>query len=1280
MPPVKQFTVFFSGTRRDLPGFWEAALGAIAQHPRFRPLAMEDAEPEGIPPAHWSRKKATIPDVLVILVGDFYGNTVRETGRSLTEEEFDAARQMGLEPLVFRTHASDRALVEAQSATAKAAMREFHFKIDSSVFRVKISTPEEFARDVVRSLEEWERRSFRGTTLGAEDYFAPLLQPGRIAGHQEALIGRDDTIAVLDAFERSDRRVLLLLAPWGQGKSRVLLEWGRVPRPIATGPIRFVRNGINPTRQDLELSASDPCVLVLEDVHRRAPALPALLDFLIRSAPAVKLVATTRPSGEEEFNRALRTSGFEAGDISRLVLLALDEISHREVIKNTLAGDDEAAYRIYQRTRGSVLAGVLAARLVRRGTVSIANIESSPDFEFSVLQAFKDSLLDEAEGNAETRRWLERLLTAVAAAAPIGPEIESHVQTLATFLEEKPDRVRAHLETLEDAGLIIRGGKLVTLAVDGIADLLLSQACIRKGMSTGYAEKVFRAFWEVFGGNVLRNLGAVQWKAGQAGLEVRLLDKIWPELDALYRTLPVTGRISFLRMVEQVAPFEPVTVLTFLRKAMGYGLGPPEELELVRGLYTMERIHDQMARVVVGTLYDPTLVREACDLLWSMAEADTRDSQRYTDSAEKTLREIGTYRPGHPLSYLEAFITWLEKRSSGDGRIPGARLANYIAPVLSKNAMHIWFDGRQMTMSATGIAYAAVRAIRQRALDLLSRIAEEPDRTAAGQAARVLGEVLTPPAELFGRVVTPEEHAQWEEEQIDGIARLRAAARRQDNRGFDICVLGELHWVVSHAPSRRVRSRASRLTRTLRNRINGSLEQAVVRSYAFGHDVSGKVEQEHQADLQAFALQLSKERPDPADLRDRITSAWQNLKNLGLDPEPVPLLIEVTKQDPELASRLGNAILQNPESPLAGGLHGIIDTLFDIDLANGTTLLERALTAGSTLALCSTAAGLRISKWSERLGEATVIKHFRALLMHPDESVRARALWNIGFAAHLSGRARASLLLGYDLAAAPQTGETWAGAMMPGGKVYDQFTPPERKNLAKKLRDLRDLGHWTVELMARLARDAPEELADSVLFRLEQPRKPGEDLDVVPSVGQGNPFHGLPRTTRLRMMTELGMLLQGESGVVAYDARRLFAQLAESDPQLVSGVRRSWVESGEAKLILQAAESFGEEEPETLFTEREFVIALIRAASTAGAETLKDVQGTLGAVAHNGLRQSSGGEPSPRDIDIRDRARRTAGELPEGSPERATYTMIAQDMDDWITRLDQEERDRRHGS
>jgi hypothetical protein len=1274
MPLMDLLTSFFSGTRRDLPGYWQAANEAVAKLPQFRVLSMENSEPEAIAGDHWSRKKATAPSVVVLLVGDYYGNVAQPSGRSLTELEFDTARQMGIEVLAFRTPASDPRLVEGQAPEAKEAVRRFHGKIDSSVFRGEVRTPDEFAAAVARALQEWERRSFRGTTLSARDFYEPLLRPDRIAGHTDPLLGRDDALAALDTFVQSNQKIFTLIAPWGQGKSRVLLEWAR--RTTGVGPIRFVRVGVDPVREDLELSGADPCVLILEDAHRRSSALPGILEFIARSAPQVKLVVTTRPSAEETLDTALRMHGFNADERARYLLPPLAEEDHRAILRGIL-GDDEAAYRIYQRTKGNILAGVLAARLVQRGKLTIASIESSSDFSFVVLGAFKEAVLEEA-GSREERGALERLLAAVAAAAPVDPESEEHCRCLAEFIEERVGKTTSDLQALEDAGLLIRGGRLVTLAVDGVADLLLEEACIRNGRPTGYAEKAFQALWPVFGGNTLRNLGSVQWKLNQGETRVRLLDQVWPELEALYQTLPVSGRIGYLSALRDVAQFDPRTVTGFVARAIDYGLGPPEEIPAYRRAFTVEQIHDRLARILSTVLFDPTLVGQVCDLLWRMASDDSRGAERNPDSAERVLREAGDYSPHHSLDYLEAFLNWVAQRKPGTAdAIPGERLAVYLKPLLGKEMMHTWYDGRQMTMSSTGIRLEAVRGIRLRALDILSEIASGTQLRAVGVAIPVIGETLTPSVGYFGREVSSAEQAQWEEEQKDGLTRLREIARTHNSRGINLCILKELSWAALHSESRSVRDRARRLQKTLRSALTGSIELAVAPNYVLGVDISGAMEREHSAETQRVAQALSGEGLTAASLKERVGTAFSTLEKLGLDPNPLPLLHQVALAQPVLAKDLATLIVDDPVDPLAGAIHGIVGGILERSAALARSTLEYALSKAASLGLRSLGRGLGDPMWATVLGEDEVIGHLRSLTNHADVAVRIHALWTLGFAGHLSVEKRAAVLLEYDLSLAPETGEHWAEAIMPTERIYAHYSPAERAILARKLRDVGKLGHWSVDLMAKLGRDAPEELVDTMIHRLLKPGNEGQLSEAVPSAGQGNPFNALPREARKRAMEELGALLQGEDVVVAYHAQRLFAQLAEGDPSAVQEVRGVWTASGDPALVLQAARSFRESEPEALFSEQEFVVSLIRAARKIGGTTFKSVRSILIGVTYSGLRQSAPGEPSPRDVAIRDQARAAELSLADGSPERQLYREIVESVEERLRNEAERDRDRR---
>jgi hypothetical protein len=75
-------TVFLSGTRRDLGGFFEAASTAIEKKlAGYRVSTMEDLTPEDIPVGRWSRREAAVTDLLVGLAGHYYG-TLRGGGPS----------------------------------------------------------------------------------------------------------------------------------------------------------------------------------------------------------------------------------------------------------------------------------------------------------------------------------------------------------------------------------------------------------------------------------------------------------------------------------------------------------------------------------------------------------------------------------------------------------------------------------------------------------------------------------------------------------------------------------------------------------------------------------------------------------------------------------------------------------------------------------------------------------------------------------------------------------------------------------------------------------------------------------------------------------------------------------------------------------------------------------------------------------------------------------------------------------------------------------------------
>jgi hypothetical protein len=164
------------------------------------------------------------------------------------------------------------------------------------------------------------RRAFLGVSAvstfpTAEAFFRPLLDGSKLFNHTWALIGRAGYLERLHAFVGSDQqRVAVFLGRGGIGKTKLLhtLSQGFEGRHPTTR-LCFLAEGLPVTQDSLDDLPSTPCVVVVDDAHRRSEDVAALLALAQQRTHPPKIVLSARPQGVDLLNSLLNRAGGEAG-------------------------------------------------------------------------------------------------------------------------------------------------------------------------------------------------------------------------------------------------------------------------------------------------------------------------------------------------------------------------------------------------------------------------------------------------------------------------------------------------------------------------------------------------------------------------------------------------------------------------------------------------------------------------------------------------------------------------------------------------------------------------------------------------------------------------------------------------------------------------------------------------------------------------------------------------------------------------------------------------------
>ncbi|WP_434300354.1 DUF4062 domain-containing protein [Corallococcus exiguus] len=1250
-------TLFLSGTRRDLKPFFLAAKRAFEEElPGYQVVTMESLTSEDITSERWSHREAATRDLFVGLIGRYFG-TIRGEGPSLTEQEYDAAGRAGVHRLMFLTNAGEPDVIASQDDSARRRLEEFRARIQTIVCK-EISTPEEFATSAVQAVREWERRTLHGLLMSAKEFAnsPEFSSPDSLMSHAHAYIDPGAPGRAVEEFLASQQRILVLHGAWGRGKSRVLFESSRRELPME---LRFLKRDEELSHQRLKGVSGERYALVVDDVHQRSnDQLSALLLFLQNRAPEVKLIVTTRTNRRQEFEERLRGQRFASRVIRRFEVPLLSDKEQRQLIQAILGRkDEELAYRLAKRTRGNALATVLAARSIRNGAKVLGEIEGE-DFEDSIIEGFFGLLLQQAGNSEDRHQHLKQLMKLLAVVGPFRPGNAEQMDALTGFLKTHPDRLSNDLDALEVAGLISRHGGLVRVPVDAVAEHLVVDAAVNsRGESTRYIERVMNELARPFLGNILRNLAAADWDVASPKSVASVTRGVWHVLPTLFERLPYVQQEGMLEAVADIAPRYPPAALSFAEWVVESGPhlmareGP--YLDLMRSI-----VRRHVTRLLRSVLNEPLCVSRACDLLWKWAEPESPDSNGWPENAEHILSEAGKYRWTRSIPSYEAFVTWAASRGDGERRIPTPRLAKYLRPLLHHEVEHSWSDGETFTLSEMGLPYAPFSALRKRVIDLLIHLASEGGIEDTHRALVALGDALSEPRGAFGRKVTDEERSAWAPEQQYVLERLRTFRGKRRNRVVDLCIVEEIEWLAKHASVSSIRALAWDFLNELQEALTGTLELALVARWKLGEtqEVGAR---RIEGLVRAAAQQLIEPLVPPQEALEELRRVSLELVQAGKNPRVVNLFEAVARTSPEHGGIWSRVLLSQPGHLLRPYAHVLARGLLRPSPEEGKALFVSILDDGSADLLRN------LSLW--RLGgdvfdEKTLAVHLNRLMRHPDARVREEAFHQIRGLDELPAGERARLLLDYPLAEFPGSTKDWAAAVDNG--FYALYGHAELERLAVQLRSPPKLEYWGLKLLERLAGDVPAAAADTLLARVQDPA-----VDALePGSHEFPVLARLPAAERQRALYTLGELFEHENPHTRFHARRFFSLLHRSDPASASVVRSRWLESGTPSDVERALGSFDAAEPEELFDHEADVTALLRAAVSLGQESLENAMAILTGVAIHGERQGSPGEPFPRDVAIRDRARGLAEKYAQGTVEGNFYREVAKSMDNAIQR------------
>ncbi len=1109
------------------------------------------------------------------------------------------------------------------------------------------------------------------------EFFYPFSNATALFNHVWELVGRSEHLRQAHAFVESQKqKVAILTGRGGIGKSKILHALADTFDNEHKGmTLWFAAEGVPLTPDGADYLPLKPCVIVVDDAHRRDD-LPTLLALTRQRPHVTKLVLSCRPQGIDYLKSQLTRGGFDVHEV--VVLPDVKELSHEEIIElgRKALGPEFAGHaeQLAAATWDCPLVTVVGGQLLARKAIAPELLERDEEFRDTVLIRFRDILVGEL-GDRIDPGLCRSLLDLISAVQPVRLDENRRLDCEAEFLRiDRPTLLRS-LGILEEAGVLLRRGNTLRIVPDVLADHILHQANVTpQGHTTGYADHVFNEFASLCPNEVLRNLSELDWRLRQSGARATdVLRSIWQSIEQEFKNASHMGRSTILGIIEKVAVHQPERTLELVEHAIRKPATRQESPEWAQFYeYTHNDVVRQLPALLRQISYTLDYLPRCCRLLWELGRDDNRNLHSNPDHGVRVLADLGGYEIGKPFvvtrGVLDTIGKLLENPSSHD-HIHSP--LDIIDPMLAKTGFSVHTEGHSLVYRSFTLKDEDIKAIRQRAISLVSRCLNSKSLKISLRALESLARALDEPKAYLNMDIADEDLEQWHPEQLEILTLMADLARRSAEPMTLIRIREVLLWHRRSSLSEEVRDRANAVVSSIPESIELRLTQELMDPFHMDDwrpneesgddDIGLRLEKIGQR-RRALVVKFLDHSEHAGKAYEILTDRIQAINTAEARSDPQAILHIIGKLNPEFAAGLCDIIVDDPNGPLAPHLHSLLTSvrIWSADRARG--IGQRTLRKGSDILCRGVALGYQSRGWA---GDATAedIKIIRELLDHEDIDVRRLAI------GALAALAEAHPKLAIDLAKGVEVGDNVFLAKElcqlfsnGWGVPFRELTSDDLKVLLSKLENVQKIeDHYINTFLVKASEQDARAVVGLLLTRIRKKDDEGGNYDALPIVGFQNPLAGLAASpdqeTILREIRDIS-LEPGSSD--AFWMPQLFQEISldfESDASLK--VLDDWINSEDAARIQSAAHLVSRAQPAFVFKNVEFTANLLERADAASPDCYRSVASNLMSCALSGTRSGTPGQPMPEDVAMKDQASTVKSKFDAGTPPYRFYDSLA---------------------
>ncbi len=1093
-----------------------------------------------------------------------------------------------------------------------------------------------------------------GVFLTPTEFFSPLLDAERVDNMSIEFVDRGDELAAMRDFENSAAsRVLIVSAPAGAGKSRLLYEFSK-SLSNSDDSVLFVREASDLDDDTIEELPRDTKVIAvdnIESVHR----IDNLYSHVARS-PRLKLILTIRSGHEVGLSNQLQEYGYDRREIEFVALKGLSRANSMLLASSLLPGTPRPALElVYRVSSGNPLAIEVAAFLLRQGDKAFIDSISELQYPINVLLAkYSEVVAGRAtEDQLLSRDELVSAMQLFSAVCPVDVRTAEFRDRATRFLNWDASKLRQATAALQSARVLVKSGSRTNLVPDLLRMVILQEACAGGAVPSDFATRIVSQFG--YDRQLLLNLATIDRMVGQ---EYSVLDPVWIQLELDLRRATSFERVMLLDGIADLGYILPGRALELVEFLI-YNPAPPDPEQPLRQLHEFkhENVLDKLSPMLRAVAYSaPHLVRRCVQLLWMLGRDE--DDRVLRDGAFSTLVNMARYGRYKSVTMNLDVLTEVEQiNEAPDAQTHRHLPIEVVAPVLVKTFDSYEESGARFSVRKLPVAGKNVAAVRAKALDILAASLFGESSRAGVRAVEYLVECLRH-AE-FG--TDSESERIWAAEQAR-VLDLLEQARRADTHGLLQAKIGAaLQWHAQVNASAEVRTRSAAIIAGLEGEPAfdwyASLIPDVARSLPSTNVRATLEEQQVVIDalLQRVVSRTIADSDPPhfsADLARSITE----IDAAGLHGGAGWLMIELAKRDLPYAKRTADTIVSTFGSILGDAIAPIITMTWQLDQAWTKDIIELMLRSDEQRLYIALARGLWMIKGAPgpRDYEVTYRSSIIAELIRlGNEAVREIAFHAVTTLMSVDKPEAIKLVVNSELGADKKIADELFATLRTTS--LENLGPDAITKLLNYMVRIEEVEYWGFEFLQRLASEDSARVLDMFMRRIEA-ADANEDYNAnfraVP-YGQAvlpNVVQFFEKTTfsvdAVRDALDRGFRLSPKG-------RFWFSELLSNvaiRANVVFDALKSWGYDDDRERVKFVADAMRRVPSQAIFENIPFVSAIADAAAELGKECEKRVHGAIFSAAISGMRTGIPFQPMSQDVLMIESAQAARVSLTPGTP------------------------------